>query len=308
MPAAAASDAPLARRGLDPRAVDRWLHRVGAGGEPPWLHREIARRLLEHLEPLATTPRQVVEWWPTVGGLGPLLAARWPGAEQVRVAPAALAGQARAAEAGNWWQRLTGRAPSLLDDAVDAGTLHAAAPEADLVVAGMVLQSVFDVPALFARWHALLAPGGVAAFATLGPGSLPELRAVHAAEGWPPPSPLFIDMHDLGDMLVEAGYTTPVLDQETLTLTFADPAAALAELRGLGGNTHPARHPGLRTRRFRERLEQGLGRQRDRHGRVTLTLEVAYGHGFKGVPRTRAEPGAAVPVSLDALRRSRRGP
>ncbi len=75
---------------------------------------------------------------------------------------------------------------------------------------------------------ALLAVDGFVAFSCLGPGTLAELRELYAALGWPAPTPGFIDMHDLGDMLVAAGFADPVLDQETLTLSWASAEALLA--------------------------------------------------------------------------------
>ena len=91
-------------------------------------------------------------------------------------------------------------------------------------------------------------------FSCLGPGTLRELRDLYRAEGWPTPTPGYIDMHDLGDMLVEAGFAEPVLDQETITLRWRSATALLAELRQLGGNTAPDRFPGLRTRVARSPL------------------------------------------------------
>lgn len=304
----AADGAELSRRrGLDPVAVRRWLAR-NAVAPRPWLHDEVGRRLVEHLDPLRTAPARLVEWWPRSGGLDAHLARRFPNAQRLGVEAAARLAAAAAEPARPWWRRLGApeRPNVVSDDDTAIGSRLGGPP--DLVVANMVLQAVLDVPALFARWHGLLAPGGVAAFAAPGPGTLPELRTVYAREGWPPPSPLFIDMHDLGDMLVEAGFATPVLDQETLVLTFADAASALAELRGLGGNLHPSRHPGLRTPRFRERLLRGLEGCRDRAGRVTLTFEIAYGHGFRTGPAARPRPGEPVPVSLERLRHGRGTP
>ena len=72
-------------------------------------------------------------------------------------------------------------------------------------------------------------------------------------------------MHDLGDMLVEAGFADPVMDQETITLTWPSGEALLAELRQLGGNVDPRRFAGLRTPRWRSRLAEALearGRRR----------------------------------------------
>src|SRR5215207_921429 len=163
----------------------------------------------------------------------------------------------------------------------------------------MVLHGVVDPPAAFARWHRLLSVGGVAAFSCLGPGTLRELRELYAAHGWPAPTPGFVDMHDLGDMLVGAGFADPVLDQETLVLTWADADAALAELRQLGGNAAPDRFAGLRTPRWRRRLRDALAERAGVDGRIALGFEVAYGHGFKPAPRVGA---GEVSVSLDDMR------
>jgi len=108
-------------------------------------------------------------------------------------------------------------------------------------------------------------------------------------------------MHDLGDMLLEAGFADPVMDQEIVTLTWADGAAALAELRTLGGNADPQRCAGLRTPRWRRRLEQAL---RDAaagpDGRVRLSFEIVYGHAFRPLARPRVEAETRLP--LDELR------
>ena len=106
----------------------------------------------------------------------------------------------------------------MLDDGAD----DAAIGRAQLVWANMVLHLVIDPPALFARWHRLLEVDGVAVFSCLGPGTLRELRELYAGAGWPTPTPGFIDMHDLGDMMVDAGFADPVLDQETITLALEE--------------------------------------------------------------------------------------
>ena len=79
----------------------------------------------------------------------------------------------------------------------------------------------------------------------------------------------------------------------TLTLTWNSAADALAELRGLGGNAAPDRFAGLRTPRWRQRLEAALQAQAQgqsqsqRHPdtRVALTFEIIYGHALKPTPR-----------------------
>jgi malonyl-CoA O-methyltransferase len=117
----------------------------------------------------------------------------------------------------------------------------------------------------------------------------------------------FVDMHDLGDMLVAAGFADPVMDQEVVRLNWADAAAALAELRGLGVNADPGRVAGLRTPRWRQRLVEALQALSDVDGRPALSFELVYGHAFKAAPRPRV--AERTEVGLDEMRqmvRSRR--
>jgi malonyl-CoA O-methyltransferase len=247
-------------------------------------------------------PRRIVEWWAGAGGGDDVLRAAYPRAERVAVeADAAWAARRSAAERRPWWSFGAAGAIVLDETASDAEI-----GRAQLVWANMALHLVVDPPALFARWHALLEVDGIAVFSCLGPGTLRELRDLYRGEGWPTPTPGYIDMHDLGDMLVDAGFADPVLDQETLNLRWRSAAALLAELRALGGNTAPDRFPGLRTRAWRDRLLAALEERADADGSIGLSVEVAYGHGFKPAPRLRA--GVPVAVSLDEMRAMVRRP
>jgi len=297
-----ASSEPGKARGVDRVAARAALARVGRNDALPWLHGEIARRLVERLAPMRAEPRRIVEWWAGAGGGDDVVRAAYPRAERVAVeADAAWAARRRAAERRPWWSFGAAGANVLDESASDAEI-----GRAQLVWANMALHWVVDPPALFARWHALLEVDGIAVFSCLGPGTLRELRELYRAEGWPTPTPGYIDMHDLGDMLVDAGFADPVLDQETLTLRWRSAAALLAELRQLGGNTAPDRFAGLRTRAWRDRLLAALGERADADGSIGLSVEVAYGHGFKPAPRLRAD--VPVAVSLDEMRAMVRRP
>jgi malonyl-CoA O-methyltransferase len=212
----------------------------------------------------------------------------------VPVEPAAVL-DVRSAVAPRWWRRVAG-APRVtaLDERGEVPG------EADVVWANMMLPAVADPPALFARWHGLLAVDGFVMFSALGPGTLKELRAVYADLGWGPPAADFVDMHDYGDMLLQAGFADPVMDQETIALRWDGAEALIAELRSLGGNAHPARVQAARTPRWRAQLLQALESLRGPDGRLGLSFEVAYGHAFKGRPRARADAPTTVP--LDEMR------
>jgi malonyl-CoA O-methyltransferase len=290
-------------RRLDDATVAAQLRRLARSADaPPWLHGEVARRMAERLALIRLQPERIVDWWSFLGAGSASLRQAYPRAQQLVVEPsAALAERSRAQHAKPWW-RIGGAPVQVLTDD------RPIAPAAQLLWANMMLHAVKDPPALMARWQQALSADGFVMFSCLGPDTLRELRSLYVRLGWPAPTIAFVDMHDLGDMLVRAGFADPVMDQETLTLTWADPKALLAELRSLGGNASPDRFQGLRTPRWKTRLEHELGSLAGPDGRLRLTFEVAYGHAFKAAPRIQA--GAPTTVSLDDMRalvRSGRG-
>jgi len=166
--------------------------------------------------------------------------------------------------------------------------------QAQLVWSNMSLHWAQDAPTLMREWQRALAVDGFLMFTTLGPGTLVALTDLYRARGWGTPYAPWTDMHDLGDMLVEAGFADPVMDQETLRLTWSSPQAALDELRTLGANTDRARFAGLRTPRWHARLLEALGAQVDAQGRVLLEFVAVKSQAFKPAPRARVSQETAV--------------
>lgn len=278
------------QRPLDERALAHVLGRLRRAGAAPWLHGEVARRMADRLPVIRTQPDVVLDWWSALGASRTALATAYPRARLVAVEPQAPASPAP------WWspRRWGGRRV----DTVAEAELGAAG--AQLLWANMVLHGCADPGRVMQAWQRALAVDGFLMFSTLGPGTLEDLSALYRRAGWPPPFAPFVDMHDLGDMLVEAGFADPVMDQETITLTWADGAAALAELRTLGGNVAPLRHAGLRTPRWRAALEAALLQTAGADGRPALRFEVVYGHAFKPPPRLRVQ--GETRLSADELR------
>jgi malonyl-CoA O-methyltransferase len=124
--------------------------------------------------------------------------------------------------------------------------------------------------------------------------------------GWGDPSHAFTDMHDWGDMLVQAGFAEPVMDMERVTLTWTSPELMLEELRTLGINLHPGRFPACRGRHWHERL---LATLRERlagpDGRLALVFEIVYGHAMR--PPARPRVAAESSLSLQDMRQLLRG-
>jgi malonyl-CoA O-methyltransferase len=277
-------------------ALQRVLGRLAGTGSAPWLHGEVARRMAERLPVIRQQPDTVIDWWSALGASRELLTGIYPKARLIAVERDAASREATAqALALPWWSpRRWAAAP----EAVTESALGAHAGR--LLWANMMLHGQVDPQAVMSQWHRALAVDGFLMFSTLGPGTLEGLQALYRRQGWPRPFAAFVDMHDLGDMLVHAGFADPVMDQEQITLHWPSADALLAELRGMGGNVDPARHRGLRTPRWRARLVDALAQTADAGGRIALGFEIVYGHAFKPAPRPRLSGHTAVP--LDDMR------
>ena len=286
--------------GLDPVAARRWL--LQSRTVSPWLHEEVARRMVERLQWFREPPGSWMHWEPGLGGLAAhrLLTQRLPDARclvSAEKSDAVLKGLAPGHGRRSLlpWRRPTGP------------TLAEADSRVAMLWANMVLHQESRPLGLLRRWHAHIEVGGFLMFSCLGPDSLRELRAVYATQGWPPPAHDFTDMHDWGDMLVQAGFAEPVMDMERITLTYSSATAMLDELRSFGRNLASGRFGAFRGGGWRRRLEAAIEQfgARDEQGRLCLEFEVIYGHAFKAAPR--AMRGDSQSVSVDEMRAMLRG-
>jgi malonyl-CoA O-methyltransferase len=277
-------------------AAQRVRARMARAAAPPWLHSEVARRMAERLPIIRQPPQRWLDWWSHLGGSAAAVRAAYPHAQRIAVEPDEALRARSLAQLPPWWSRRRWGPQAeavLLQSGVEAAS-------ADMLWANMMLHACADIAAVFAAWQRALVADGFLMFSTLGPGTLPELRLLYEQKAWGPAFYPFADMHDLGDLLVQAGFADPVMDQELLTMTWSSPQAALRELRTLGGNLHAVRHAGLRTPRWHERLLAQLQHRSDADGRVALSFEVVYGHAVR--PRARARMAPVSTLSLHDLR------
>lgn len=152
----------------------------------------------------------------------------------------------------------------------DMACLPLAAGSIDLVWSNMALHWAADAPAALREFERVLAPEGLLMLSTLGPDTLKELRAAAGASR----VHAFVDMHDVGDMLVAAGFAAPVMDMETIELEYAESKDLLADLRASGQTSARAdRVRGLTGRAFSARLRAALAPR--------ASYEVVYGHAWK---------------------------
>lgn len=283
---------------LDAAALRHQARRLARAGPAPWLHVEVARRMAERLSFIKLQPNRVLDASPALGASSEVLRLAYPKADMCwHEADPALAGRAARDRALNWWRKLRG---------AGSGQVQAlpARPEVELLWSNMALHACADLPEMLAQWQASIAVGGFVMFSCLGPDSFVELRPLYARAGWGRPGPDWWDMHDIGDLVLQAGFADPVMDQERLRLTWASPESLLADLRALGGNLAPTRFAGLRGRAWQRRLLAELDTLRGGDGRLTLTVELVFGHAFKVAPRLTM--AAETHVSVEAMRASLR--
>jgi len=259
--------------------------------------------MLDRLPVIRLQPTAVLQSRPSTGGGDAGLRQHYPQATQLWLEPesdirALQQPRARRGFMQSVMDKLRGGSATELVAEPPAGA-------AQLAWSNMELHAEADKPALVKRWHAGLAVEGCLMFSCLGPDSFIELRPIYAREGWGPPAPDWVDMHDLGDLLVHAGFADPVMDQEHLRLTWGSPQDLLRDLRALGGNLAPARMRGLRTQAWRDRLLAALESLRGPDGRLALSIELVYGHAFK--PQPKVKVAATTEVSLDQMRAMVRG-
>ena len=264
------------------------------------LQREVCDRLLERLDYMTLQPGHVLDVGSGTGYGLAHLRARYAAAElcALDIAPAMLAAARARLPPPTWTQRTLRRLiphPSPLTHLMcaDMERLPLAPNSMNLVWSSLALQWAHDLEATLKGFHQVLAPGGLLIFATFGPDTLKELRAAFTAIDDAPHVNRFVDLHDIGDMLIHAGFASPVMEMDMLTLTYADLKSLMRDLKGIGAhNAAAGRRRGLFGKSAWARLEQAYESQR-LEGRLPATFEVVYGHAWAG-DKTRREDGRQV--------------
>ena len=195
----------------------------------------------------------------------------------------------------------------------DAVRLPIADASVDLVVSSLMLQWCDPPDPAFAEIRRILKPEGFFAFSTFGPDTLRELRSAWAEADEDTPQAAaraynhvnhFTDMHDVGDALVRAGLSEPVLDVDRMQVTYADSIALMRDLKAIGAHNVTAGRPrGLVGRARLKRMQLAYEAFR-RDGRLPATYEVVYGvaWGAAGKPAS-AMVGGEARISPSAIKR-----
>jgi malonyl-CoA O-methyltransferase len=283
---------------IDQSLVRRLFARTARVAGADFLRREIAARMHERLQLVRLVPRRVLDAGCGAGADLEQLYKQYPAAQIVGVdaAPAALASVSGAAPSGlnRMLSRLLPSKSGIDVACADFANLPLGPNSVDLIWSNLALPWHPQPDRVFAEWRRVLSVDGLLMFSSFGPDTLRELRAAFAAADAEAHILPFVDMHDFGDQLVAAGFSTPVMDMENITVTYDSADKLLLDARALGGNPLATRRKSLMGRAAWGRMLDALEAGRRADGKLALTFEVIYGHAFRPAPRTTAQGEAII--------------
>ncbi len=259
----------------------------------------VSDRLLNRLELLAIQPVRVLDLGCRTGYQLEALAQRYPeayivGADPAPGQPAQLPGSWP-----RWLRRSRTKGPARI--ACDPHHLPFADGSFDLVVSNLLLPWCHSPHEVFSEAARVLGKGGAMMFTSAGPDTLIEYRRAWATIDSHLHGFGLLDMHDLGDTMMAAGFAAPVLDRDNLMVDYPDIDALQLELRNLGAsNLASGRRAGLMANEVNSRLRSAVSGSE----RLLVTLELVQGHGWKGELNSQSTATGDVTISVDSLRGS----
>ena len=264
------------------------------------LQRAVADELLETLTLFTIKPQRIVDLGSGTGYCASELTTQFPKAKLIQCDISENMLKVARGKSRRWFNRhgylcADISALPLQDDSVD------------LVFSSLSFQWCSDLDRLFSECRRVLQPDGLLIFSSLGPDTLKELRAVFATKDNDPHVHDFIDMHDVGDALIRAGFAAPVLQTDHLTMTYNTMQDVMRDLRGIGAaNKTQSRRRGLSTKAMFRQAERKYEAFR-REGLLPATYEVVYAHAFSPTQKDPAQDGSLV-SSFPLSQLSRRPP
>jgi len=256
-----------------------------------WLPRQVASALMEHLQPVRIQPARILDVGAGTGICSRLLARHYRRARVISMDSSTAMLRVARGRGPRWLSR---RAVAC----GDGEALPVADRSIDLLLSSLMLPSCPAPDAVLLEFHRALKPGGLLMFSTLGPDTLQELRASWLTVDAHAHVHAFIDMHDLGDALLRAGFRDVVMDTERITGRYPDVATLMSELKRLGVSnaargchkslTTPARLAAMTSEYERLRADEDL----------PASFEVVFGHAWRAPSRSvDVSPGAMLPAS-----------
>lgn len=256
------------------------------------LQREVAARLLERLDYVRIDPAVILDVGAGTGFLATGMRDRYAGVDVIEM-DLAINMLRQIRKKTPWFRRPFNKKILLC---ADAEQLPLASNSVDLLVSSLAIQWCNDLQHTFSEFMRVLRPGGLVMFTTFGPDTLQELRQSWASVDQQAHVNPFFDMHDVGDMLLNAGLAEPVMDVEHFTLTYPHVSALTRDLKRIGASNSLLQRPRAMTGKQAYRsMEQAYEGLRD-NGTLPASYEVIYGHAWKAAQQqTQVEFHREVP-------------
>jgi malonyl-CoA O-methyltransferase len=237
------------------------------------LQHEVGRRMLERLSLIKKKPRVILDLGAGTGHATQALLKRYRHSTVIAVDIASAMLKKTSQRCGVF------RRPALICADVEALPIHDAS--ADLIYSNLTLQWCNDIDKTFQEFRRVTKVGGLLMFTTFGPDTLRELQASWATADNNIHVNAFLDMHDLGDTLVRAGFANPVMDMEMLTMTYRDITLIMQDLKLIGAQNKTWGRPrGLTGKTKFKRFLKAYEAYRTPDGLYPASYEVVYGHAW----------------------------
>ena len=167
--------------------------------------------------------------------------------------------------------------------AADMEQLPFADASFDLVFSSLALQWSNDLRVSLKEFARVARPQSLLMFSSFGPGTLQELDSSWRALDDRPHVHQFVDMHDVGDIMLACGFAQPVVDAELIRLEYDSFRALLDDLKNIGAtNADVNRSRGLMTPSRLRDLEASYREHGFEGGKFVASYEVVYGHAWRG--------------------------
>jgi malonyl-CoA O-methyltransferase len=164
----------------------------------------------------------------------------------------------------------------------DANHLPLTDDSVDIVISNLMMQWCPDTMQLFAECHRVLKNDGLLLFSTFGPDTLKELKKSWAVVDNEIHVNTFIDMHDIGDQLLQNSFQSPVMEMENLTLTYQMVTDLLKDLKAIGAQMVASRSKSLTGKDKFQSMIKMYESYRTK-GKLPATYEIVYGHAWKKI-------------------------
>lgn len=269
--------------------LQRWQHDIP---QAAFLVKEMGQRLVERLDLIKLKPQTILDCSHVFSQHAPALHQYFPTAKilSVNMNPKIFS-------MSKWWQPWQWQETGIL---ADAPHLPFADESIDFVFSNSLLLNTTDLKKIIQEWSRVLKPEGLLLFASLGPDTLKEWRQAKTLMEPAIQLPKLIDMHDIGDVLLQLGFADPVMDMEMLTLYYRHMHNLVQDLRIY--NLPATRLIQYQPKTYWAKIEKIYQNYQNSTGHLPVTCELIFGHAWKK-PRLSKEAAGIFSIPIHTIKK-----